>query len=266
MAAEAGGDGADRGATVQEYVLDHVMENPSTYHIPFTHESIPIPEPFKLHGAMVILCSVFLIIIFCVLYKKNAKVPTGLTNLLEVFVVFIRDEICIQNMGEEDGRKLTPIFCTLFFFILGMNLMGMIPLFSAATGNINVTGALACVTLFFMIFGAMYKNGILGFFKAFVPAGVPWPVLFMVTPLEILGVFIKCFALMIRLFANMLAGHTALLSLLGLIVTFGYLVSVPVMILALGISLLETFVAFLQAYVFILLSSLFIGMMYHPSH
>ena len=214
---------------------------------------------------MIILWAVLLIILFCFLYKKNDRVPRGITNALEMFVVFIRDEIAISSLGEEDGRKMTPLFCTFFFFILGLNLIGLIPLFSAATANINVTGALAVITLCIMVFGAIYRHGFFGFVKSFVPSGVPLPILVILIPIEVLGVFIKAFALMIRLFANMLAGHIVILSIIGLVGLLGW-VALPSIILAVFVSLLEVFIAFLQAYIFTLLSAIFIGQLHHPEH
>jgi F-type H+-transporting ATPase subunit a len=206
-----------------------------------------------------------LILLFGILYRKNDIVPRGLTNLLEVFVVFIRDQISIACLGEKDGRKMAPLFCSFFFFILGLNLMGLVPIFRAATGNVNVTAALALITLTFMIFGSIYKNGFLGFVKVFIPHGVPWPLLFLLTPIEFMGMFIKAFALTIRLFANMLAGHIVIYALLGLIAIFGW-VALPAMALAMGVYFLELFIAFLQAYIFTLLSAMFIGQMVHPEH
>jgi F-type H+-transporting ATPase subunit a len=143
--------------------------------------------------------------------------------------------------------------------------MGMIPIFSTATANMGVTAPLALIIFYLMVVGTIQKNGFMGFVKSFIPSGVPVPVLFLLVPLEILGLFIKTFALMVRLFANMLAGHMVILCLLGLIVLFGAW-ALPALILAVGISLLEILVVFLQAYIFVLLSAVFIGQMYHPEH
>ena len=117
-----------------------------------------------------------------------------------------------------------------------------------------------------MILGAIYKNGIVGFIKAFIPHGVPIPVLVILIPIEFFGMFIKAFALMIRLFANMLAGHIIIFSLLGLIIIVGYVAAIPAVFLALVIYTLEILVAFLQAYIFTLLSAMFISMIHHPAH
>ncbi len=214
---------------------------------------------------MIILWAAGLTLIFTCLYRKNDRVPTGLTNMLEAVVVFIRDEISIGCLGQEDGRKMAPLFCTFFFFILGLNILGLVPLFATATANVNVTAALAVITFLFMVFGAIYKNGFMGFLKCFVPSGVPTPILFLIVPVEFFGLFIKTAALAIRLFANMLGGHIVVVALLGLVGVFG-VVALPSIFLALFISLLEVLVVFLQTYIFTLLSALFIGQMYHPEH
>lgn len=254
----------DKARAVEDFIMHHLTDS-HEWHLPFGIH-IPLADPLSLHAVMLFLCAFFLIVLFGLLYDKTEVVPSGLTNLLEVFVVFIRDDICVTSFGEVEGRKMAPLFCTFFFFILGLNLMGLIPVFSTATANVNVTGALAAVTLFVMIFGAIFKNGIGGFMSAFIPHGVPIPVLIILTPIEFLGMFIKAFALMIRLFANMLAGHIVIFSLLGLIVIVGYVAAVPAVVLALLIYLLEILVAFLQAYIFTLLSAMFIGMVHHPAH
>lgn len=248
---------------LNEYIFHHVLDS-KEWDLPFLAPII-LPGFLSLHAVMLFLCSAILITLFVFLYDKKSRVPRGLTNLLEVFVVFIRDEIAIKNLGDEDGRKMAPFFCTLFFFILGLNLLGMVPAFSTATANINVTGALAAIVLGVLTIGTIMKNGFHGFFKSLTPSGVPWPILFVLVPIEFIGVFIKAFALMIRLFANILAGHIVILSLLGLVVTIGY-VALPVVFLVLFINVLELAVAFLQAFIFTFLSAIFIGLMYHPEH
>lgn len=253
------------GATfdLDGYMMHHMLDG-HEWKLPFL-PPIQLPSFLSMHGLMVILCAAFLIVLFGVLYDKHARVPRGVTNLLEVVILFIRDQIVKPYLGEEDGRKMTPLFCTFFFFILFLNLLGLIPIFATATSNINVTAGLAIITLSFMIFGAMYKNGVGGFFHALIPSGVPVPVLVLIVPLELLGLFIKSFALTIRLFANMLAGHIVIISLLGIIVLFGAK-ALPAVLLAIFIYLMEVMVAFLQAYIFTLLSAMFVGQMYHPHH
>jgi F-type H+-transporting ATPase subunit a len=253
---------ADRSAAVEQYIMHHVMDS-HQWSLPFLN--IKLPPFLSLHGLMVILCAAFLVLLFGVLYRKEAGAPRGLANFLEVFVLFIRDSIAVPSLGAADGARMTPLFCSFFFFVLGLNLMGLVPAFATATSNVSVTAALAMITLAFMIFGSMYKNGVGGFFKSFIPHGVPLPILFLLVPIEFAGLFIKAFALTIRLFANMLAGHIVIFSLLGLVYIFGALAA-PAIALALGIYFLELFVCFLQAYIFTLLSAMFIGQMYHPAH
>lgn len=249
--------------SLDSYIIHHVADA-HEWHLPFL-PPIHIPEPLTLHAVMLFIASAFMMLTFCVLYQIKARVPRGLTNLLETFVVFIRDEIAIANLGKEEGEEMTPYFCTVFFLILCLNLMGLIPLFSTATANYNVTGGIALTTFFVMVFGAIYKNGVKGFVSAFVPHGLPVPVLFIITPIEFLGLFIKSSALMIRLFANMLAGHIIILALLGIIVILGW-AALPMAGLALFIYLLEVLIAFIQAYIFTLLSAIFIAQIHQPAH
>lgn len=253
----------DQSFDLSQYINHHILDS-YEWNLPFINP-IQLPQFLSLHGVMLIIASAIVFLLFVVLYNKKERVPSGITNLLEVFVIFIRDEIAINSLGKEDGRKMTPLLCTFFFFILVLNLMGLIPVFVTATANVNVTAGLALITLSFMIFGAIYKNGFIGFFKAFTPPGVPAPVLVLLMPIEIMGLFIKAFALTIRLFVNMLAGHIVIFSLIGLVVLMGA-VALPAVILAVFINLLEILVAFLQAYIFTLLSAMFIGQTYHPEH
>lgn len=255
----------DVGGQINEYISHHVLMNNTEWHLPFL-PPIHLPSWLPMHGLMVVLAAVILILAFLLGYKRNAPVQKGLGNVLELFVQFVRDNIAIPNMGEHDGRKMTPLFCSFFFFILTLNLLGQIPLFATATGNINVTLALASIVLGFMIVGTMVKNGPVGFVKCFIPHGVPWPVLILLIPIEFAGMFIKAAALMIRLFANMMAGHIVVLALLSLCVAIKMWVAVLAVPLGIGIGLLEVFVCFLQAYIFTLLSAMFIGQMYHPAH
>ena len=248
---------------LNNFVIHHLM-NTSIWHPSFLPE-ISLPKPLTVHSLMLLFCAVLLIFIFRVFYKRDQKIPTGATNALEAVVLFIRDDIAIANLGQEDGRKFTPLLCTYFFFILLMNLIGSIPFFASPTANINVTFALAIISLGFMTIGAIARNGLKGFLNAFVIRGLAWPVQCFVFLLEILGLFIKTTALTIRLFANMLAGHMVILIFLGLVALFG-MMAMPAVILAILISLLEIFVAFLQAYIFTMLSAVFMGQIYHPSH
>jgi F-type H+-transporting ATPase subunit a len=203
----------------------------------------------------------------------RGPVPTGPAAFVEILVVYIRDEIAEKNIGHGDGRRFTPLLLSFFFFILLAALFGLLPLSATSTGNISVTAGLAAVSFLAMQYAGISKYGLLGHLKSLVPPGLPLFLLPIMIPVEILGLFTKPFALMVRLFANMLAGHMVITSLLMLIpllaavkTVLGVLV-IPVSLgLALFIMLLEVLVAFIQAYIFTLLTAIFIGMFAHPAH
>lgn len=252
-----------RSDAVQAYMMHHMMDARAWAVLPHYHPELPFH--LTVVGTMVIGVAILLALVLGLTVRRAQPVPSGLLNVLEFFAKYIRNEMVIPFLGEKDGRKMAPMFCTFFFFILAMNLAGLFPCFYSATANLGVTAALSIVTLFFMIFGAIYRNGVIAFFKGFAPPGIPGPMLIMIVPIEILSMFIRTMALAIRLFANMLAGHLVIYSLLGMIVMFGYYAA-PALLGALGIYVLEVFVSFLQAYIFTLLSAIFIGERYHPAH
>ncbi len=252
-----------KSEAVQSYMMHHVVDSSTWAWLPHFHTELP--KGLTVHAAMMMAVALALIVVLGLLGRRKQVVPTGLLNAVEALVKFIRDEMVIPFLGETDGRKMTPMFCTLFFFILIMNLAGLVPCLYTATSNLGVTAALAMITLGFMIFGAIYKNGVVAFFKAFAPPGVPGPMLLMIVPIEIISMFIRAMALAIRLFANMLAGHLVIYSLLGMMVIFGFYAA-PALLGTLGIYMLEVFVSFLQAYIFTLLSAIFIGERFHPAH
>lgn len=196
--------------------------------------------------------------------RKWPLVPTGGRNFLESFVVFIRDEMVLPNTGDE-GRPYLPYFLTLFFFILVVSLLGMIPGSATATGNISIAAGLALCTFVLIHVAGIKRYGVIHHFKNFIPHGLPLWLAPLMLPLELAGLVTKSFALCIRLFANMIAGHIVILAFLALIFLFGSVLVAPVSIgAAVGISLLEIFVAFLQAYIFTLLSAIFVGTALHP--
>ena len=199
-------------------------------------------------------------------YKKNDKAPKGLAGFLEPLVLFVRDDIAIPNIGEKHYARYMPYLLTVFFLIWVGNLFGLIPFFPFAgtmTNNILFTGILAVFTLLITLFSSK-RN----YWKhIFAPPGVPTWVLPIMIPIEVLSIFTKPFALMIRLFANMTAGHIIILSLISLIFIFGTVAISPVSVLfTLFMSTLELLVAALQAYVFTLLSALFIGQAVEEEH
>jgi len=200
-------------------------------------------------------------------YKRTGiSQPKGIQSFLEPVILFVRDDIAIPNLGHK-YEKYMPYLLTIFFFILINNLMGLIPTpppFGAiVTGNIAITFILAICTFVVIQFSGnkMYWRHV------FATPGVPFWLLPIMIPVEIIGLFTKPFALMIRLFANMVAGHFVSLSLISLIFIFGSLILAPVSVLfVIFMDCLEVLVAFLQAYIFTLLSALFIGMAIQEEH
>jgi F-type H+-transporting ATPase subunit a len=195
--------------------------------------------------------------------KREGKAPKGLQSFLEPLIVFVRDDIAIPNMGIKYARFM-PLLLTVFFFILINNLLGMIPFFPGGynlTGNIAVTAVLSVIILF-----VVNLNGNKHYWKhIFVPN--PWWLFPIMIPVEIVSIFSKPIALMIRLFANITAGHIVILSLISLIFIFKTLLVSPVSIgFVVFMDCIELLVAFLQAYIFTLLSSLFIGMAIEEHH
>lgn len=197
--------------------------------------------------------------------NSNNLVPKGIGNMIESVIVFIRDEIVLPNMGK-DGLKLLPFFLTVFFFILFSNLFGLLPFMAQPTKNINVTTGLALISFFTTQAMGIKKNGFAGYFKGLVPGGVPVFVLPIMIVVEFIGLFTKPFALLMRLFANITAGSIIVLSLIGLIFIMQYAGAVIAVPFALFIYMLEIFVSLLQAYIFTMLSVLFINMAMHQEH
>ena len=258
----------DRKTLVHDYIQHHVLYhvadgNASVWNLPFVR--IPALDVFRYDGVMLVVALAVIVALFGLLYRKEREVPHGWSNLLELFVLFVRDQIVRPYFHEADARRLAPVFCSFFFLILILNLLGLVPLFSAATSNISVTGALALVTGAFMIGGAVWKKGPGGFLRCFVPSGAPLPLLIILTPVEIISFFSRVFALAIRLFANVLAGHILIFALLSMVVLFGW-VALPVVFMVVGIYFFEIFMAMLQAYIFSLLSAIFISQMIYEEH
>ncbi len=201
--------------------------------------------------------------------------PRGrLWNLLEAMLLFIRNEVARPAIGKHDADKFLPFLWTIFFFILGCNLLGMVPWAGSPTGALAVTGMLAFITFCTVVGSGMVKLGAVKFWTGQVPhMELPFVLAILLKPMifgiEVLGLCIKHFVLSIRLLANMMAGHLVLAVLVGFIVAAWYSPVVyavfPASVLgAVALSLLELFVAFLQAYIFTFLSALFIGMAVHP--
>jgi len=251
--------------------LKEILEHHIVDHIWSWVNLGPLQLPLSKHLLMMVIAALIMIIFFPLIVRiKNSKLMP-LKTALEAIFLFIREDIVIANLGQ-DGVKYLSYFATLFFFILICNLLGMVPFGASATGNIAVTGAMAFTTFALINFAGIREQGFASYIKHIVPAGVPgwlFPLLF---PIEIIGLLTKSFALCIRLFANMIAGHIVILSFLGLIFMFGAInplvglgITAPVsVVMILFISLLELFVSFLQAYIFTFLTAIFVGAAMHP--
>jgi F-type H+-transporting ATPase subunit a len=234
--------------------------------------------------------------------KQERPIPTGFMNALEAVVQFIRDSIVLPNVGSKFVNVWTPLVLTFFFFILTANAVGLVPIFevlglfnhfvlhaehdsmvdlllhggTTATSNFNVTAALATITFVSIIAAGTKAHGFIRHWKNLAPPGLAWPVYIILIPIEIMGMLVKPFALTMRLAANMTGGHIASLSILSFVFIFsdlfhsplagvgvGVLVAVP---LAVAISALEIIVVMVQAYVFTLLTAVFIGMAINVHH
>ncbi len=252
------------------WIMHHVLDSNLLFGV------IPLPHlelfgiDFSITQHLVFMW--FAVVILLVAFRKVAKsyskslAPKGINNFLEVLIVFVRDEIVRPTIGKGYERFL-PFLLTIFFFILVCNFLGLIPFGATATSNISVTAALAIISFFFIQVGGMMKNGSYGYFKGLLPHGIPALLIPIMLIVEFLGLFTKPFALAIRLFANMTAGHIVIYALIGLIFILKTFFVVPVSIaFALFIYLLEILVALIQAYIFTMLSSLFIGMAVHQEH
>jgi F-type H+-transporting ATPase subunit a len=210
------------------------------------------------------IAAAILIVLLTIAARQKGDVPRGLRNLLEPLLFFIRDQVVLPNMGEE-GLKYLPFIWTLFLFILVSNLLGLIPGGSTATANVSVTATLAIVSFIMIQFSGLRQNGF-HYVKSLVPP-VPWALWPLMLVVELIGLVAKPFALAIRLWANMTAGHIVLLVLLGFIFTFKSWPVAGVSVAgSVAIMMLELFVALLQAYVFAFLTAVFMGIALHPEH
>jgi F-type H+-transporting ATPase subunit a len=237
--------------TLEHHLLDHVFSRVSAG---------PLSFFFTKHLLVMWVAAGLAVALFVVAGQMSRQGKRNRWVLfVESLVVFVRDEIVLPNLGEE-GRRYVPYFLSAFFFILLMNLVGLVPGSATPTGNISVTAAMALCTFFMINRAGVRAHGVAGYVKSLVPHGMPVWLLPLMYPIELLGLLTKTFALCIRLFANMIAGHIVILAFLALIFLFGKLWVAPLSVsAALGITLLELFVAFLQAYIFTLLSAIFVS-------
>ncbi len=298
----AASGGFDAGTTIINHVSNSSHEHP-LIHLP-TIAGIDLSV--TKHVFMLWLVAALLLLLVTTAVRRYLKsgrpVPTGFMNGIEAVVVFVRDDIVQPNVGRKWVNTWTPLILTFFFFILSANAIGLIPIFdvialvdhyllhtasdsflkqvvhggTTATANFNVTAALATITFAAIIVAGSKAHGVVKHWMNLVPHGLAWPIYILLIPIEIMGMFVRPFALTMRLAANMTGGHIAILAILSFVFLFaekfgralpgigvGLVMSVP---LAVGISALEIIVVMVQAYVFTLLSAVFIGMAIHVHH
>ena len=225
----------------------------------------PLDFSITKNVVLILICLVLMMVIFGRMAKsyKNNPIPTGIGRLLEPIVLYIRDDIARPNIGEKHYKRYMSFLLTVFFFIWIVNLFGLTPIGSNVTNNIAVTASLAILTYLITTFTAnkSYWGHI------FWMPGVPVPMKILLAPIELLGTIIKPFSLMIRLYANITAGHVVLMSILGLIFIFKNLLGGTLSFgLAFALSLLELLVCALQAYIFTMLSALYFGSAVEEHH
>ena len=262
-AAEHGSEGVD----VVHHLADaREIEFPpfGTLHLPEIH-LFGLDLSITKYTVFMWLAAALVLLVFLPMARKRGRVYHGIHNLFEALLVYVRDEIVYANIGREDGKPYVPFIATLFFFILFMNLLGLVPYGATATSNLAVTGSLALFSFIAIEVSGLVANGPVRYVKSLVPSGVPIYLAPIMIPIEIIGHFAKPFALMIRLFANMTAGHVVILSLLGLIFLLKSWFVVPISLgFSVFIFLLELMIAFIQAYIFCVLTSVFIQLVRHP--
>lgn len=220
---------------------------------------------------LMFFAAVVILFAFFILASKRGLVPTGVQNLGEIAVEFVENGIIRQTMGA-GGLGFAPFLLTLFTFILTLNLVGLLPGVQMPA-NARIALPLFMAVLVWIIYNAVgiAKQGLFGYFKSVMfPPGVPWPIYFLVTPIELISVLlVRPFALMVRLFANLLAGHLILVSFAVLSAALWESTKIGAIApgaLLVALTGFELLVAFLQAYIFTILAAVFIGEAMHPHH
>ncbi len=292
------------GPNIIHHVSNSSLEHPLLHLPTILGIDFSITKHVLMLWLVAVLVSITVILPVRKFLSSGRLIPSGWMNGIEAIVQFIRDTIVMPNVGKKWVMTWTPFILTFFFFILFANAIGMIPIFDVlgvfnrfvlgvpssdshnfintllhggvtATGNFNVTAGLATVTFFAIIVAGTLAHGFLNHVKNLVPSGLAWPVYILLIPIEIMGLFVKPFALTMRLAANMTGGHIALLALLSLMAIFGEMfqssaagigVAFVALPMAAAISGLEIIVVLVQAYVFTLLTSVFVGMAINVHH
>jgi F-type H+-transporting ATPase subunit a len=297
---------ASEGFNAGETIINHIANSPLDHPLIHLPTIAGIDFSVTKHVFMLWLAAGLIFLVVTTVVRRhlnsNRAVPRGPMNALEAIVLYVRDEIVQPNVGRKWVNTWTPLILTFFIFILSANAIGLIPLFdvvalidhyvlhtppdsflknvihggTTATANFNVTAALATITFGSIILAGTKAHGFIKHWKNLVPHGLAWPIYILLIPIEVMGMFVRPFALTMRLAANMTGGHIAILAILSFVFLFaelfgnafagigvGLAVSVP---LAVGISALEIIVVLVQAYVFTLLTAVFIGMAIHVHH
>ena len=288
------------GTTIIEHVSNSSLEHP-LIHLP-TIMGVDFSVTKHVLMLWLVAATIFVVVVLSVrrYLRQDRAIPSGFMNALEAAVDFIKESIVRPNVGDKWVDTWTPLLITLFLFILGANVIGLIPIFDVlallnhsvihaaedsfltkvthggvtATGNFNVTAALATISFFSIIIAGTKAHGFVKHWKNMVPHGLPLPVTLFLIPIEIMGMLVRPFALTMRLAANMTGGHIAILAILSFVFIFtqqfgpaaGMGVGVFSLVLAVLISALEIIVVLVQAYVFTLLTAVFIGMAIHAHH
>ena len=303
--AEHGADEAfNAGEVILEHVSNSSLDHPILHIPPIAGIDFSVTKHVMM--LWLVGGALFLVITLATrrYLSQERQIPTGFMNAVEWLVQAIRDSIVLPNVGPKFVNTWTPLILTLFVFILASNAVGLIPIFevlglvdrflllntpeseslinrvlhggTTVTANYNVTAALASITFFSIIVAGTMAHGFVAHWKNLVPSGMAWPIYILLIPIELMSMIVKPFALTMRLSANMAGGHIAILSILSLVFIFnqvfesaalgtgvGFAVAMP---LAVGISALEIIVVMVQAYVFTLLTSVFIGMAINVHH
>ena len=261
------------------WIIEHVTDSHTLSFLPFGEIHLPVFPPINIGGISldmsltkhVVMLWLVAILVFIVMKAvsrsyKQSLIPGRFASAVEMVIIFIRDDVVVPAIGEK-GRRYLPFFLTLFFFILFSNFFELIPYASTPSGDISVTAALAIIAFILVQGSGIKQNGVVGYFRGLVPSGIPIFAIPIIALVEIMGLFTKPFALCVRLFANLLAGDIAIYSFIGLIFVFGTVLVAPLAIgFALFIEILEVLVAFIQAYIFVTLTALFVGMAIHQEH
>jgi F-type H+-transporting ATPase subunit a len=215
---------------------------------------------------MIWIASALVLITLTLAGRMGRLVPKGLQNMMESMVAYLKQTFITEILGEENAVWF-PFVATLFFFILYCNLLGLIPKMFTATSNINVTASLAVIVFLCTQAVGIYKNGIFGYLKKFAPKGIHPAILVIMIPIEIISQFAKPFALAIRLFANMTAGHLVILVFLAMIIMFKSVIIAPFpLAMAVVMMAFEIFVSLIQAFIFSILATMYIAEASHAEH